>query len=146
MASNEQIADVLRNFYLRSHRVMDRIMTARGASFARTKALLHIAKDGPLRSTDLAFSLTYAPRTVTELIDGLERDGLVKREPDAEDRRAKRISLTPSGVAAAQAAEASRQQFVEIVFGTLSPSERDAIVQLMGKLNERLATLSDDEM
>jgi DNA-binding MarR family transcriptional regulator len=106
MSSHERAADALRDFYLRSHRVVDRIMTARGASFARAKMLAHIAREGALRSADLAVALDYAPRTVTEAIDGLERDGLARREPDPEDRRAKRISLTPAGIAAAEAAGA----------------------------------------
>lgn len=144
MASCDDAADMLRDFYLRSHRAIDRIMTARGASFARTKMLVHISRSGPLRSTDLALSLDYAPRTVTEAVDGLERDGLVVREPDPEDRRAKQISLTPAGVAAAQAAEVSRRDYVDTIFGALSESERDSFVRLVGKLNRRLATFLDE--
>ena len=116
-------------------------MRAQGASFARARVLMHIAQRGPLRSIDLASWFGYAPRTVTEAIDGLERDGLVRRDPDPGDRRAKRISLTPAGVAAADAAEASRVRYVEDVFGALSPAECGALVGLVGKLNERLDTL-----
>lgn len=144
MTSPDQAADALRDFYLRSHRVIDRIMTARGASFARTKMLAHIAREGPLRSTDLAISLEYAPRTVTEAIDGLERDGLVKREPDAEDRRAKRVSLTQAGISAAKAAGASRERFVQAIFGALDDREREEFVRLVGKLSHGLAAIPDD--
>jgi len=145
MASREQVADALRDFYLRSHRVVDRIMTARGASFARAKMLAHIAREGALRSADLALALDYAPRTVTEAIDGLERDGLVRREPDPEDRRAKRILLTPAGRAAAEAADSSRHLFLDTIFGALSADECEEMVRLVGKLNDRLASLPDGD-
>jgi DNA-binding MarR family transcriptional regulator len=139
--TRERTSEALRDFYLRSHRLIDRIMTEQGASFARSRLLMHIAQHGPLRSIDLASSFGYAPRTITEAIDGLERDGLVRRTPDPEDRRAKRIVLTPAGEAAAETAEASRIRYIEAVFGALSPDECGAMVDLVGKLNERLGTL-----
>ena len=116
-------------------------MAAKGASFSRARMLMYIAKHGPVRSIDLATSLAYAPRTVTEAIDGLERDGLVRREPDTLDRRAKRISLTPAGILAVEGAEASRLDYVEDVFGVLNAQEREEIVRLVSKLNDRLAEL-----
>lgn len=141
IADYDRAAGALRDFYQRSHRLIDRIMTAQGASFARTKILSEIARAGTLRSIDLAVSFGYAPRTVTEAIDGLERDGLVRRDPDSEDRRAKRISLTPTGEAAVKAAEGSRLKYLETVFGVLSIEECDEIVRVIGKLNARLSDL-----
>lgn len=131
-------SEALRDFYLRSHRLIDREMTARGASFARARVLMHISLSGPVRSIDLASSFGYAPRTVTEAIDGLERDGLVRRDRDPEDRRAKRISLTPAGIAAAEAAEASKIRYIEDIFGALTPEECVSVVELVSKLNGRL--------
>jgi DNA-binding MarR family transcriptional regulator len=140
-ADVDRVADSLRDLYLRSHRVMDRLMSAHGASFARTKLLLLIARQGPVRSIDLASYFGYAPRTVTEAIDGLERDGLVRRDPDPDDRRAKRISLTGTGLVAVESAEAARREFVDGVFGVLDPAERAEMVRLIGRLNDRLAEL-----
>jgi len=135
----EKASEALRDFYLRSHRLIDRMMTAQGASFARSRLLMHIAREGPLRSIDLAASFGYAPRTVTEAIDGLERDGLVRRDPDPGDRRAKRISLTPTGTASAKAANGVKMRYVEDIFGALDSDECDALVDLVGKLNARLS-------
>lgn len=139
----EQASNALRDLYLRSHRLIDRQMSAEGVSFARAKVLMMIAREGSLRSVDLASFFGYAPRTVTEAIDGLEREGFVRRDPDPNDRRAKRISLTPSGEAAARVAEARRIRFVDAVFGALSQDECAALVGLIGKLNTRLGELED---
>ena len=135
------MSDALRDFYARSHKLIDRIMTAQGASFARARVLAQIARNGPIRSTDLAVTFGYAPRTVTEAIDGLERDGLVRRDADPDDRRAKRISLTPAGADAIKSSEASRIRYIESVYGVLTPGECEAIVAIVGKLNDRLDTL-----
>lgn len=50
-----------------------------------------------LLQTDLARRLEVGKVTVGGLIDRLEAAGFVARKPDASDRRAKRISITPRG-------------------------------------------------
>jgi DNA-binding MarR family transcriptional regulator len=137
----DRAGDAMRDFYQRSHRLIDRIMTAKGASYARARTLNQIAHAGTLRSIDLATMSGFAPRTVTEAIDGLERDGLVVRTLDPTDRRVKRISLTAAGVAAVEAAEQSRVKYVQDVFGVLTADECEEIVRIVGILNERLADL-----
>lgn len=135
------VAEAMRDFYLRSHRLIDRIMTGQGASLARAKLLIYIERQGPSRSIDLASSFGYAPRTVTEAIDGMERDGLVRRDPDPDDRRAKRITLTAEGMVAVKAAEAARLEFIESVFGVLSAEECAQIAGIVTKLNDRMEEL-----
>lgn len=137
----EAAATALRDLYLRSHRVLDRRMTADGASFARARLLMQIAEQRGARSTDLATAFGFAPRTVTEAIDGLERDGLVRREPDPEDRRAKRLVLTDAGRAVAEKAERSLRDHTANMFGILSKDECDTFVRLLGKVNDRLVEL-----
>jgi DNA-binding MarR family transcriptional regulator len=46
---------------------------------------------------EMAEDLAMTPRNVTGLVDHLERDGLVERVPDSEDRRSVRARLTPAG-------------------------------------------------
>jgi DNA-binding MarR family transcriptional regulator len=143
-SERERLADALRDLYLRSHRVVDRMMTEQGASFARTRILLLINRRGPLRSTDIATALGHAPRTVTEAIDALERDGLVRRDADQNDRRAKRISLTGSAKAVIEEADSSRRTFVEDVFGVLSFAECRTFVSLIDRINVRLMDMSGE--
>lgn len=116
-------------------------MAAHGMSLARTKLLMLVEKDGPVRSTDIASALGQAPRTVTEAIDALERDGLVRRDPDPEDRRAKRISITPAGQAAFAASRPIRDQFLLDLFGALEDSEREELIRVIDKLSARIEEL-----
>jgi DNA-binding MarR family transcriptional regulator len=48
---------------------------------------------------ELAELLTVTPRTMTDIVDVLERDGLVKRVPDPDDRRSVLAVLTEAGLA-----------------------------------------------
>jgi len=139
-----EIADELRNFYLRAHRAIDRAMKMEGVSLARAKLLKFIANEGAARSADIGTTFGFSPRTVTEAIDALERDGLVQRTPDPSDRRAKRLSITPAGEAALAASEPVRQKFLTEVFGILSDEERQALSRALHKMNDRLEQIDVD--
>lgn len=52
---------------------------------------------GPLRSGELAQQCLLTPSAVTEVVEGLVREGLVRREEDPTDRRAVVVSLRAAG-------------------------------------------------
>ncbi|WP_407647118.1 MarR family transcriptional regulator [Actinacidiphila soli] len=56
-------------------------MAAAGLSLARTKLLRVLDEQGPTRLSSLADQLGFAARTVTETVDGLERDGPRRAQP-----------------------------------------------------------------
>ncbi|MGE0284020.1 MAG: MarR family winged helix-turn-helix transcriptional regulator [Rhizobiaceae bacterium] len=58
------------------------------------RTLVHIARAGGVRQTDLAERMGVEAMTVTGFLDRLEAKGLVERVPDQVDRRAKRVLLT----------------------------------------------------
>ena len=58
------------------------------------RTLVHIARAGAVRQTDLAERMGVEAMTVTGFLDRLEAKGLVERVPDVADRRAKRVLLT----------------------------------------------------
>jgi DNA-binding MarR family transcriptional regulator len=62
----------------------------------RARALLRLA-EAPLRTGELAQRCLLTPPAMTELVDTLVRDGLVRRYEDSSDRRAVLVALTPAG-------------------------------------------------
>ncbi len=58
---------------------------------------LRTLSDGPRASSDLARAFGISRPTVTRLVDGLVRKGLVARQVDPADRRSSRIALTDAG-------------------------------------------------
>lgn len=131
--------------FYRMHRLLDRQMAAEGASLAQAKVLLFVAKRGPARATDIAEMFGLAPRTVTETIDRLERDGLVVREQDAVDRRVKRVRLTPAGDQAIAVIEPIRNDLVARIFATLTEAECDQFHAIISKLGDVLGHEEDCE-
>ena len=108
-----------------------------GASVARLRALRMLAREGePLRMRDLSEMLGIAARTTTTIIDSLEQDGLVERVRHLDDRRAFLLTLTETGRARYQEAEAIDTQALAEATGALSAEEREQLRALLGKVRD----------
>lgn len=114
----------------RSHQiVLGRINSALGdfsLTFSRYEALalLSFARNGSMAMARMGERLQVHPTSVTSTIDRLERDGLVLRAPDPDDRRATLATLTDHGrrklADATTALEAIRWGMGEIDDGELA--------------------------
>jgi len=59
--------------------------------------LMTLAHQGPLPHREVAQRCFVRPATLTGIVDTLERDGLVERQRDDNDRRSVRLAVTPAG-------------------------------------------------
>jgi DNA-binding MarR family transcriptional regulator len=75
---------------------------------------------------------------LTGLVDRAERDGIVERRPDPNDRRLTRVALTTRGQKVAQKAIARHSQLAEEILGPLKAGEREELRRLLGRLREAL--------
>ena len=81
--------------------VQDRLEAAlepTGLSLAKLGALRHLAEaNEPLPLGQLAERIACVKSNVTQLVDRLEADQLVRRVPDPTDRRSVRAEITDEG-------------------------------------------------
>lgn len=119
-----------------AHRVrvaVDARLRADGLSLSSFK-LLDALVAGPLSMREVSDLLHVAPRTVTDLIDGLEAHGLVSRGAHPSDRRVTLLRLTEEGVhshrRAKHAADAVRDEAV----AALDDEERTTLIRLLGRI------------
>jgi len=119
-------------------RTVDQSMAAAGLTLARAKVLMHLGEGGPMNQATLADLLGFAPRSVTDTVDALVRDGLVTREESPNDRRARIVALTPAGQKAAELAAVVRLKAMDEIFGSLSPADRNTLVVLLTKIRNNL--------
>ncbi len=84
----------------RIHDAMERFAEGHGLSESRLRVLTRLwhrpTRQLPLGA--LAEGMDVTPRTMTDIIDVLERDGLVKRVHDPADRRSVQAVLTQAGL------------------------------------------------
>ncbi len=79
------------------HLIQQRWAEKHGLSEGRIGVLFRLYRCGDTPLGDLADAVESTPRNITGLVDHLERDGLVERVPDPEDRRSVRARLTQAG-------------------------------------------------
>lgn len=97
-------------------------------SGARFQALDHLARAGePIPLGELAGCLGCARSNVTQLVDRLEEDGLVRRIAHPQDRRAIRAELTPLGVKRHAAGREAIREVERELAGRLRPEDLDAL-------------------
>lgn len=74
--------------------------------------------------------------TMTGLLDGMERDGLLARAHDASDRRRISVRLTPEGEALADRLGDEHQRWIASLAGGLSSAERSTLAALLGRIRQ----------
>jgi DNA-binding MarR family transcriptional regulator len=92
-----------------------------------------VERDG-VRLSDLAESLHIAPRSVTEVADGLQARGLVERTPDPGDRRAVILRPTAEGRRVRTEVGRARAADNEALLSRLSADDRATLARLLGAL------------
>jgi DNA-binding MarR family transcriptional regulator len=94
------------------------------------------APDRKLRMSELADAVLLSRSGLTRLVDRLQREGLVEREPDPYDARGLFTVLTPEGLAALKDASAIHLAGVdELVLARLSDEEMRSLHFLMSKID-----------
>ena len=69
-------------------------VTPHGFTFRQCQVLGYLAYEGPLAQNALAEKMRVEPPTLVGILDRMERDGWIRREPCTEDRRRKLIHAT----------------------------------------------------
>jgi len=96
---------------------------------------LHLAEGNKLRAVDLCHQLMKSPSHISRLLDRAEADGLVRREPDPDDRRAHRVVLLGPGAAAVESFSPAFDAVIDrAIFDSLSSKEIDTLVALLGRV------------
>jgi DNA-binding MarR family transcriptional regulator len=95
-----------------------------------------------LKMNELSRLLMVTGGNVTAIVDQLEKEGLVERLDEPDDRRAFRIRLTRTGEKTfAEWARAHEQWVVELLSG-LSRKEHDELLKLLAKLKTHAVEVS----
>jgi DNA-binding MarR family transcriptional regulator len=125
----ERVADRLHSaalHLLRRLRAEDDVL---GVSPPRLSALSVVVYAGPIGIGALAAAEGVAAPTMSRLIDGLERDGLVRREPDPQDARGVLVRATSKGTRTLTRGRRQRVRTLAEGLGRLSPNELDEVAR-----------------
>jgi MarR family 2-MHQ and catechol resistance regulon transcriptional repressor len=101
------------------------------SQFGVLEALLHL---GPLCQGELAGKLLRSGASVTSVVEGLERRGLLVRQRTEEDKRFVRVALTGKGRKLVEELFPGHAKAVAGRFAVLRPAEQDELRRLCRKL------------
>jgi MarR family transcriptional regulator for hemolysin len=93
----------------------------------------------PLSQADVRKRLGMDANTVSQIVRGLERRGMVLRTPHPDDARARALILTEAGFAAARDASADSRALNDRYFAVISTEQRAALARTL----ETLSTASE---
>jgi DNA-binding MarR family transcriptional regulator len=121
--------------------VRQRLRAQFGISLARFDYLaqLHRHTEG-LRMSTLSRYLMVTGGNVTALTDELEREGLVQRDSDPEDRRSWRLRMTAAGRKAFERIAREHEQWVIELFHGLDTAHKKTLYEDLGRLRVQMAT------
>jgi DNA-binding MarR family transcriptional regulator len=145
MIDDQALAAAFRHLSALGMRVEDRLMREKGVSLAQSRLLEVIQQTARARWSDIATALGYSPRTITEALDALERDGLITRTPDPADRRAKILTITKKGARDLAAAQDVRDQVRKVFFGVLTDGEKDRLLKMLQRMREAIQAIDAQE-
>ncbi len=107
-----------------------------GSQFGILEALLHL---GPVCQGELASKILRSCGSVTSVVAGLEKKGLVERRRDGSDKRFVTVKLTAKGTKLIGGIFPAHARTVARQFGALTAPEQDELRRLCRKLGKAVA-------
>ena len=132
-------------FFRAVRRARARIPDDREASLtlAQYQLLAPLSESSPRSVGELKAAAGVAGPTVTKLLDGLERGGLVERTPSERDRRSIDVSLTDEGRRVMDETREWVDEGRRRIYDALEPREREEAERLLSRLADIVERLSE---
>lgn len=125
----EALADRWHSLAIHLLRALRREDQQSGLTGPRASALSVLVFGGATTLGELAAAEQVRPPTMTRLVRALERDGLVRRESDARDRRVIHLHATPRGAALLMAARKRRVRKLARPLAGVPAAEADVLAR-----------------
>src|SRR5215208_8299684 len=103
------------------------------SQFAVLEALYHL---GSMTQGDISAKVLKSGSNMTTVIDNLERDGFVRRERDANDRRVIHVHLTEAGSSKVEAVLPGHVAALVDEFSVLTTQEQEILGEMCKKLGK----------
>lgn len=105
---------------------------------AQFMALAQLTALGSLSQKELSNLLSIATPTAVRLVDRMERDGLVTREPDPDDGRANRIVLTEQALRVWDEVSQAVRAMLDQAYEGIHPSEIETVKRVLDRIRRNL--------
>lgn len=128
-----------------ARRIFDERVRAEGVTGPQARLLLTLERAPGENQGHYADLLEVEPITLCRMVDRLEDAGLVERQPDPGDRRARRLHLTDKSRKKLARLRQRLEAMVEEMLAGISAAEREEFVRLLTVLRTNLAAQREQE-
>jgi DNA-binding MarR family transcriptional regulator len=143
-STREALARSLQRFGLERDRLRANLARRAGMTESDLDALEHLEADGPLTQRELGVRLSLTSGAVTMLVDRLEGDGWVRRQPHPGDRRAVLLTLSSRAVDDAPPGLVSYHTAIRALVARVPAGDRDAITRFLAAAADAAAEAAAD--
>ncbi len=140
---NREVAVRLHGAALRLLRRLRRTDVELGVSTARLSALSVLVFGGPKTVSELAAIEQVSQPTMTSLVQGLTRQGLVRSEGDPSDRRVRRLRVTAAGERLLRRGQQNRVETLVAMMESLGRQDVLALGRAADLVEQMLAIAPD---
>ena len=143
-AAGHDLAMALRAAYLTMHRRANAELARFGLTADQFVLLTALAEAGGVTQKELARRTDSDANTMSEMLGRLEKRGLVTRERDAADGRARRVSLTEGGREVHRRAWDGIAAFLGRLAGLVPSDELGELVGHLGRIARGMDARGDE--
>ena len=134
---------------VRAYHLCEAVMSERlaevGIRLAEHEVLANLVRDPGMSQQALAAKCFTAKSHISALLSALEKRGLVRREADPADARARRLFVTRQGEAVARQTMAVQAKVVAAMAKAVPTKDMAFIEEAMKSVGERLAALRETQ-
>ncbi len=138
MQTMRQFMDIAVHY---SMRASGHFMKARGLSMPQFSILMQLHHRGTCGMSQISEQFEITPAGASQLVDKLVQGGLIHREEDPHDRRAKSLKLTEKGKELILQGIEERYRWVEPLAAKLTAEERTKINEALDIMTEAVQKL-----
>jgi MarR family transcriptional regulator, transcriptional regulator for hemolysin len=117
---------------------LEKKLRSTGVAPAQFMALGQLIALGPLSQSELANLLSITPATSVRLVDRMERDGWVVRQPDARNYRIKRVVPTKRAVKIRQKVSRAAKEALREAYLGIDASDIEIVKRVLGHVRKNL--------
>jgi len=119
-------------------RYFEREAIEHGLTLGHCKVLMMLSRNEGATQAKLAELSDTDPMTLVRIIDRMEGDGWLERQPDPADRRAHRLHLTPGAKPIIEEIQRVGDRVRADVLAGLSNEEKNELVTLLERVHSNL--------
>jgi DNA-binding MarR family transcriptional regulator len=123
-------------FMHRSMRGWAQFAKSSGLSMPQFSIIMQLHHKGAFGMSHVSERFEITPAAASQLVDKLVQSGLVQREEDPNDRRAKLLNLTDKGRDLVQRGSQERYRWVDELAGKLSAEQRAKVSEAFNIMTE----------